>query len=160
MNIKNCCCFTGHRPEKLYTDEGALIQQLDDAITMAIEDGYTTFISGMAKGVDIWAAELVLQHQRMTSNISLICAVPFEGFGLHWKNGWAERFTRIIHAADSVEYVCPEFSRSAYQRRNEWMVDRSSLLIAAYTGQKGGTQNTIRYAKKKGCKIRYLQIPQ
>ena len=46
-----------------------------------------------------------------------------------------------------------------YQRRNEWMVDRSSLLIAAYTGASGGTRNTIEYAKRQaGCEIHYLDL--
>ena len=160
MDTKTCCCFTGHRPETLHVEEQIFLRQLDDAITAAMEDGYTTFISGMAKGVDIWAAELVLQRRRLLPNIKLICAVPYEGFGLHWKGGWTERFTEIIHAADSVEYICQGFSRSAYQRRNEWMIDHASLLIAAYTGESGGTRNTIRYADKKGCMIRYLQLSQ
>ena len=158
MDTKTCCCFTGHRPEKLRIEERVLLHQLDGAIAAALEDGYSTFISGVAKGVDIWAAELILHRRRLLPHIKLVCAVPYEGFGLHWKDGWTERFTEIIHAADSVEYICQGFSRSAYQRRNEWMVDHASLLIAAYTGESGGTRNTIRYAKKKGYKICYLQF--
>ena len=33
---------------------------LEKAIADAIADGYVTFITGMAMGVDIWAAEIVL----------------------------------------------------------------------------------------------------
>jgi len=158
MDTRHCCCFTGHRPEKLRVAENVVLQQLDTAITVALEDGYTTFISGMAKGVDIWAAELILERRRLQPDINLICAVPYKGFGLHWKDGWTERFERILHMADYVEYICTKFSRSAYQCRNKWMVDRASLLIAAYTGESGGTKNTIRYAKRVGCMIRYLQL--
>ena len=158
METRHCCCFTGHRPEKLHVAEGVVLQQLDAAITAALEDGYTTFISGMAKGVDIWAAELVLELRRLRPNISLICAVPYKGFGLHWTGGWTERYEKIVQMADAVEYICTEFSRSAYQRRNEWMIDRASLLIAAYTGESGGTRNTIRYAERTGRMIRYLQL--
>lgn len=158
MDIRHCCCFTGHRPEKLHIAEDIVRQRLDSAISSALEDGYTTFISGMAKGVDIWAAELVLERRRLLPNINLICAVPYAGFGLHWQGGWTERFKKIIQAADTVEYVCTGFSRSAYQRRNQWMVDRTSLLIAVYTGESGGTENTIRYAERTGRTIRYLQL--
>ena len=38
---------------------------------------------------------------------------------------------------------------SAYQRRNEWMVDHSGRVIAVYTGERGGTRNTIAYAKQQ-----------
>ena len=51
------CCFTGHRPEKLKIPEEQLCVQLGLEIDRAIEDGFTTFISGMTKGVDICAAE-------------------------------------------------------------------------------------------------------
>ena len=32
------------------------------------------------------------------------------------------------------------------QRRNRYMVDHSSLLIAVYDGQSGGTRSTLEYA--------------
>ena len=36
-------------------------------------------------------------------------------------------------------------------RRNQYMVDRSSRLIAVYNGvPKGGTCQTLRYAMKRG----------
>lgn len=158
MDRKYCCCFTGHRPEKLHAAEDIVIQRLDSAISVALQDGYTMFITGMAKGVDIWAAELVLKRRSISPYINLICAVPYKGFGLHWKDGWTERFQNILSEADCVEYICPAFSRSSYQRRNEWMVDRAALLIAAYTGVSGGTRNTIQYAGRKDRIIRYIPM--
>lgn len=47
------CCFTGHRPEKLHDPESVIIAGLEREIRAAIEDGFQTFISGMARGVDI-----------------------------------------------------------------------------------------------------------
>ena len=36
-------------------------------------------------------------------------------------------------------------------RRNRYMVDRSSLLLAVYDGiPQGGTMNTLAYAMRKG----------
>lgn len=155
----HCCCFTGHRPEKLGAEKDLVVQRLDEAILAAMERGYTTFISGAAKGVDLWAAKLVLEHRSSRPDIQLACAVPYKGFGLHWKGGYSELFADVLRAADSVHYICDSFSRSAYQRRNEWMVDRSSLLIAAYTGVSGGTRNTIEYARRQeGCEIQYLDL--
>jgi len=150
MEKETTCCFTGHRPEKLDVPKEVVIQQLDVAIQDAIRDGYTTFLSGVSRGVDLWAAELLVQYRQSIPNVKLVCAVPFEGFGLHWKNDWTEKFVRILHAADSVQYVCKGYSRSAYQERNQWMVDRVSLVIAAYNGKSGGTKNTIAYAEQNG----------
>jgi len=158
-NKKYCCCFTGHRPEKLNVPERLVVERLDAAIREAMEQGYTTFLSGASKGVDLWAGELVLQHRVSRPEIQLVCAVPFQGFGLHWRDGWTDRFNRVLQEADSVEYVCKTSSRSVYQRRNQWLVDHSSHLIAAYTGASGGTRNTIDYARKHGgCEIVFLDI--
>ena len=49
------CCFTGHRPEKLEQSEDEIREWLTEQIENAIDDGYLTFITGMAMGVDIWA---------------------------------------------------------------------------------------------------------
>ncbi len=156
---ERCCCFTGHRPEKLNVPESLVVQQLDAAIRDAMEQGYTTFLSGAAKGVDLWAGELVLRYRLSKPDVQLVCAVPFQGFGLHWRDGWTERFQRVLQAADYVKYICKAYSRSAYQRRNEWLVDHSSRLIAAYTGASGGTRNTIEYAKRHGeCEIICLNL--
>lgn len=38
------------------------------------------FITGMARGVDIWAAEIVLKLRKEHGDIKLICASPYEGF--------------------------------------------------------------------------------
>ena len=54
-------CFTGHRPEKLTRFEWLIKKDLEKEIKKAIDDGLTVFISGMARGVDIWAAEIVLK---------------------------------------------------------------------------------------------------
>lgn len=71
---KSLLLFTGHRPEKLHIPESVVLQELNIAITAALQDGHTTFISGMAKGVDIWAAELILERRRASPEINLICS--------------------------------------------------------------------------------------
>lgn len=57
------CCFTGHRPEKLSQPEAVVKSKLDAAVRQAIDDGFVTFITGMARGVDIWAAQAVLRQR-------------------------------------------------------------------------------------------------
>ena len=39
------------------------------------------------------------------------------------------------------------------QRRDRYMVDHSSLLIAAFDGTPGGTQYTMQYAMSRGVSI-------
>lgn len=149
------CCFTGHRPEKLERTEAEIKAELQKEIHQAIADGFTVFISGMARGVDIWAAEIVLSIRAAGQPVRLICASPYEGFERCWSDQWKNRYTAILNAADLVRFICPGYSRSCFQIRNEWMVDHSSKVIAVFNGQPSGTKNTIDYACRQGvvCKI-------
>ena len=38
-------------------------------------------------------------------------------------------------------------------RRNRYMVDHASLLIAVHDGQSGGTRRTIEYAMRRGLDV-------
>ena len=143
------CCFTGHRPENLDKPEDDVIEGLKKEIRTAIADGFQTFISGMARGVDLWAAEIVLALRDEGAAIRLICASPYQGFEARWSQNWQERYRRVLERADLVRFICPEYSRECFQMRNEWMVDHSARIIAVYNGGPGGTRNTVEYARKK-----------
>lgn len=71
--------------------ETEVIAWLEPEIRKAIDDGFVTFISGMARGVDIWAAEIVLRLRDEGMPIHLICASPFEGFERSWSEDWKRR---------------------------------------------------------------------
>ena len=148
-------CFTGHRPEKLNRSEKSVLDGLETTIRQAIADGSNVFISGMARGVDIWAAEIVLQIRSEGEDIKLICASPYRGFEKSWSIDWQRRYNNVIEAADLVRFICPNYSKSCFQIRNEWMVDHSSRVIAVFNGQLGGTKNTIDYAKIRAVEICY-----
>ena len=147
------CCFTGHRPEKLRADETYVCKELETAIKTAIRDGYRTFISGMARGVDIWAAEIVLEQKAANPQIRLICALPHPDFEKRWRVDWQKRYNAILKRADYIKTVCSKFSMESYQIRNKWMVDHSALVIAIFNGERGGTKNTIEYAEKQGVSV-------
>lgn len=151
------CCFTGHRPEKLRVPETKVKAALKTEIRAAISEGYTVFISGMARGVDLWAAELVLDLREGGEAIRLICAVPYLGVERRWEENWREKYRRVLERADLVRYICPGYSKSCFQLRNQWMVDHSSRVIAVYNGAGGGTRSTVEYAG--ACGVPVIKIP-
>lgn len=153
-------CFTGHRPEKIFTCNqntaasiAVLKRCIRNEIELAINDGYTKFISGMARGTDIFSAELVLYHKQLHPEIKLICAIPFPEQGLSFSEKWQIRYQNILNQSDEIVNVCECFSKQAFMIRNKYMVDRSSRVIAVYNGQPGGTANTVKYAQSKGKEI-------
>ena len=77
------CAFTGHRPKGLGYPESdercaALKEKLRSLIVKLIEEeGVTHFISGMAQGVDMYTAEIVLELKKQYPQITLECAIPY-----------------------------------------------------------------------------------
>lgn len=150
---KHRCCFTGHRPDKVEFGEKEIKPLLEKAIDEAISKGFVTFITGMAMGTDIWAAEIVLDRRKKNDDIHLICALPHPGFENRRSFVEKMKFSKIIKNADLVKEINDHYFTGCYQVRNEWMVDRSNLVIAVFNGQKSGTKNTVDYAKKKNVQV-------
>ena len=150
---KKCCCFTGHRPHKLDISETEAKNLLSECVDIMIEKGYTTFISGMAQGIDMWAAEIVLSKREKNANIFLIAASPYQGVENKWNDKDKKLYNNIINNADRVEYLCEHYVPYCFQIRNNWMVNHSSMVIAAYNNEEGGTKNTIKYAIQNGVGV-------
>ena len=150
-------CFSGHRPEKLpfcgdtsSPQVKMIMARLFGEIENSIESGYTTFISGMAKGVDLWAAKYITERKEALPQIRLICAVPYVGYGESWKGVDKWDFCWITDKADEIVYVCDRYYPYCMKKRNEYMIDNSSRLIAVIEDYNSGTGQTIRLAQKKG----------
>ena len=148
ININESLCFTGHRPQKLTgfkaSDNKELLLALKDIIVDHIENkGVTTFISGMALGIDIWSARIVIAlRESKYPHIKLVSAIPC-----------ANQYS-IVENADVVHYVSDEpYTAWCLQKRNEWMVDNSSHIISVWDGTAGGTSNCIKYAHKHNKKV-------
>ena len=154
---KRRCCFTGHRPQKLTRPVDDIKVDLENEILCTIKEGYTTFITGMTYGTDIWAGNIVVRLKDRFPELKLIAAVPFPGFADKWTDEWQQKYEKLLKAADFVKVVCTDNSNTACQIRNQWMINHSSKLIAVYDGKAGGTRNTIQYAWKNHVSVRYLQ---
>ena len=151
---KRRCCFTGHRPGKLSASEKEVKAALQKEIRLAITERINVFISGMAPGVDIWAAEIVLElREKENILLKLIAANPHPGFENRWSIEWQKRYAKIMSLADYKKDVSPQYSRNCYQIRNEWMVDHSARVIAVWNGSPSGTKNTVVYANRKGVPV-------
>ena len=156
-DIKHACTFTGHRPERLELPEKQVKEWINEQIVRAVDEGYTEFITGMQRGVDLWAAEAVLKLIDKDRHIRLIAACAFRGMEESWEMDWQERYYHVLSQSYLVYYISDHPGRKAYFARNHWMVDRASRLIAVYTGAPGGTKETIEYARKKKLDIVSLE---
>ena len=149
-------CFTGHRPAQLpftvardSVRYNRLANLLDYYIVYLYRAyGVTTFISGMALGVDMLAAERVLALRSPELPLKLICALPCEEQAHKWQPADRSRYLKICDAADEVIYIDKEYTADCMQKRNRFMVKSSAYCIAVWNGDTGGTSSTVRLARK------------
>lgn len=155
MQIQPPCpriAFTGHRPDKLggYSPEAdRRLVAFARRLVVALQARYAPkrFISGMALGWDMAVAEACTSE-----GLSFIAAVPFPQQPSRWPPASKARWDRLCGQAAEVHVLEQTYSAAGLQRRNEWMVDRASLLCALHNGTAGGTANCIAYARRKGVR--------
>jgi len=150
--------FTGHRPEKVIGSEGKIIVGLRKEILQAIDDGYRVFLTGMSRGVDLWAADIVIELRRYNKDLKLMCVIPFEGMEDRWPVDWKKHYNLVRKEADHVQVLSDRYSPDVYQNRNQWLVNHSSKLIAVFIGEPSGTGNTIQYAKEHGIPVEIIEV--
>ena len=154
------CCVTGHRPEGFPfppNDIERCLQYKRDlygAVKELLDKGCRHFITGMAEGVDMDFAFAVLYYKKRYRNVFLEAALPYP----RNRNIQNSR-NRLIDQCDCVTYVSEEYFDGCMQKRNCYMVDKADLVIAVWNGKrKGGTWNTINYARRKNKPIRYIML--
>ena len=171
--LSRACSFTGHRPQKFpwrYNESDpacvALKETLAGQISRLYETGYTEFLTGMALGVDLWAAQIVLDLRRKKRGLGIFglgrkndapklhCILPCEGQEDKWPRSSQERYRDILKQADSIVYVSREYDDQCMLRRNHVLVDFSSVVLAVYNGgYRSGTAETVRYARRLGREV-------
>lgn len=155
------CAFTGHRPQSFpwgYNEADPacikLKETINNTILKLIAMGYKNFFSGMALGVDTWAAEAVLNLRDTNPTLKLHCILPCATQPQNWPEAAQKRYFSIIRRADFIFYVSKEYHKNCMQERNHFMVKNASLLLAVYNGQqRTGTGATVNYARKLGRQI-------
>lgn len=171
MFMKNnsfTCSFTGYRPQKLPFSskpcDPAFVEfenRITETIISLVNEGCDTFISGMAMGFDMIAAQCVLTVKEIMNNriIDLVCALPFTEQAKNYPVPWKEKYERILEKCDRAILLSDNYHRSCYMQRNRFMVDNSDIVMTYYNGLPGGTKNTLEYAEKKGRRIINLALP-
>ena len=141
MGVKTCC-ITGHRDFPAEKTE-VIKEELYYEILIAVADGYTHFISGFAKGIDLLfasiVAELMAQHPALTLEAALPCRNRLDTTDI--------LFHRLLEKCSEITVHSEEYSPGCFKKRNRHLVSQSQRVIAVYDGREtGGTYFTMRYA--------------
>ena len=157
------CAFTGYRPAKMpfgydETDPRCIEfkARLRDTIETLISEGFAHFISGGALGMDMFAAEAVVDLKEMYPWIILEMVSPFDAQADRWNDEYRMRHDQLFTSADIVTATGHEYTKACMFRRNRYLVENADLLLAAYDGQPGGTAMTVQYAIDVGIQVELL----
>ena len=156
-------CFTGHRPMGLpwgYNENSACClafkKDLYEILERAILNGYCYFISGLALGIDIICAEIVLELKKKYHYVILEGAIPCLNQDAKWNYQSKERYRKILEQCDVKTVLSEVYTPTCMNDRNKYMVEQSDVIIAIWNGKPSGTGNTVQFAKEKGCKIKII----
>ncbi|MBQ8961713.1 MAG: DUF1273 family protein [Ruminococcus sp.] len=177
-------CITGHRGKSVIP-YGGLDEYRDITmktvklmlcryIDMAVSAGYTTFLSGLAMGTDLWAADYILRIRQKDERIKLIGAMPFLRHADRFPFAYRKLLERVEHGADILISTCmdPDMvygkkrsettSPELYRERNYLMVERSAAVLAFFEPSEShsGTAQTINQAARLGRLIRSFGLSE
>ena len=164
------CCITGHRNRDLpfggnVHKQGmkCLLSMFQLLIDEAYADGYRTFISGMAEGVDLACAGII--HNLIVSgrypDMHLVCALPYEEQYRELSLPLDRySYSMILDGCDEKVVVSSKDDKNRYKLRNSFMVKNSSRIIGAYKHKVcgSGTLQTINMAKRAGLDMQIISL--
>lgn len=107
-------------------------------------------ITGGAIGMDTWLAE-----ETLNLGIPLHLYIPFKGQMANWPEVQQKRYNEILGAATEVKYISETYSKYAFLKRDQAMVDDCNMVMALLNpeAKSGGTYYTVNYAKTKSREI-------
>ena len=148
IDKKKTCCFSGHRILPSNFD----CEELKKLVYKSINDGFDTFLCGMALGFDSECFK-VLQELKKDFTLKVIACIPCESQSKFFNKKQKAEYEKMINSADEVIYVSKEYFDGCMQKRNRHLVDGSSLCVCYLAKQDGGTAYTVQYAREKGLQV-------
>lgn len=155
------CCFTGHRPQSLpylfdfTSEQSQLLRNVlrKEIINLITNENVLHFISGMAIGVDMLAAEIIIELKSEYPNIILEAAIPCENQSIKWNSQLRNKYDDILRQCDMRTLIQKNYTSDCMHKRNRYMVDSSDYVIAVWNGKPSGTGKTVRYAEERGKSV-------
>ncbi len=148
MDKNITCFFTGHRNIPHNKIE-RITAQVERAVRVLYSRGYRSFICGGAVGFDQLCAELILRLKSELKDIELRLILPCLDQDKFFTEKQKESYRKIRAAADKIDVLYENYTRSCMLERNRRMADESSVCVAYCIKATGGSAYTIRYAAKK-----------
>ena len=148
INKARAVAITGHRV--LYDDFNK--DKLKELLTKFVDKGFNIFLVGMALGFDTVCFQ-TLEEIRKEHDLKIIACIPCLGQDYKFTVNQKQEYERMLSVADEKIILSKEYTSTCMQKRNKFMVDNASGVLAYLKRDYGGTANTVKYAQKKGVPV-------
>ena len=149
MNIYTVSLF-GHRS---LLNPLSVEEHLEHEVYKILKNhSYVKFLIGRTGEFDLMAALTIRRVMKTYSriNCSLILVLPYQNSNVE------NHKDSFLNLYDEIE-ICPKskecYYKSAFQARNQYMDDRSNLVLCCIEHESGGAYRTVQYAQQKECQI-------
>lgn len=141
MCIKKACCGFGHR--EVFEN---ITEKVYRAVLVAVEQGCEVFYTGTMGRFDEMFSSAVRRLKKGFPNIKLICVKPYFSKDIN-ENG---DYLYSLYDEMIIPTVLADIHyKKVITQRNQWMIDRSNIVIGYSIRDYGGANTAIKYAKKQ-----------
>lgn len=148
INKETAVAVSGHR----FLQEDFNKELLEKVFIELIEKGYDTFLVGMAVGFDM-ACFKVLEKLRKENPIKIVACIPCLKQSLKYSFYQKLEYSRMVKSADQKIVLQEEYDNYCMLRRNDFMINNASVLVAYIRKNTGGTAYTVRKATQKNLYV-------
>jgi len=158
---------TGYKPFELgifdqkHLGIGFIKKAIENQLLLLVEEGLEWVIISGQLGVELWAAEVVLEMQELYPDLKLAVITPFLDQQEKWNETNKEIYEFILSQADytnsitNKKYESPE----QFKLKNKFLINKSDALLIVYDDEKDGSPKYIyEEAKKESMKSTYQII--
>lgn len=137
-------------------------QALRNDIRTFIQNNISHFISGTALGIDMFAAEIILELKQHYTHVTLEAVIPHRFQHHKWSTEYRNRYQNILDQCDEVTIIQQGYTPNCFFKRNRYMVDNATHLLAVTqaSNPSGSTQHTVEYAEQKRLSISIIDIDE
>lgn len=142
--------FFGHRT---LSNAFAVEKTLEQTVRELIKSKeYVEFLVGRSGEFDILAASVIhrVQIALDRANSSLVLVLPY--MTAEYRDN-SENFNSFYDETEICEKSAQAHFKAALQIRNQYMIDRSDLVISCLEHNSGGAFQATEYAKKQGISV-------
>ena len=153
---KTVAFTTGYHAAKILCEiedknlQNVIYTELYRVVSELYKQGYTHYYTGMSEGIDMLAANAVLDFKEEHPDVRFVAMTPFKWQEERYSTTGKNDYKTICSEADEIVTLDEEESAGDdfYLQRNEYLVEHCSAMVCYHDGQCNVMTYTYNYAEK------------